>query len=443
MHTYNFDPTPITPIDDEQAIAASHDLNAGETSGNAKLTGFLRWAGVILILFSALGFMLQGYAQVEAGLRYWIGLFLTMALAGGGVLCAHALHETVGARIFFGLATLFVIVQSTQVGAMLYGWLQPDHGPTADYEWLKFYGVSQAMILLDMVITAVVMLLVGYAGFSILARSRSKTLIAAFLLGNVSILFPSRHELVISLMLIGLFIYLRRIETRMRMDFAMQSWEGRAARAIIFTPLMILAGRESLYPANGISLATVLALLAFVSIWDLGHYTRRGWIRACGELLGILLATGSWAVVFIALHPSVFNFHLFSPTFPITLSLLWLMLSLKAGHGAILRTLAALMALATVSLNDTSSTSTLLLGVIFTGVGIQFREKMTLLPGIVCIVLGSIGYIKGMIGLYAQAPWISSAVLGFTVIFLASWIEKNPRRVFSRAVGYLNEVRSW
>ncbi len=444
MQSLNHDPEPAIPYDDTPAFRRVNKSDTSDRQHDSRLTGFLRWAGVILILFSATGFMLQGYAQVGAELRYWIGLLLTLALAAGGILCARLLHETIGARIFFGLATLFIIVQSSQVGAMIYAWIQPDSSVNPTFEWLRFSGVSSVVILLDLVVTAGTLFLVGYAGFTILAKSQTKSLLAPFLLGNALIWLPTRHEVAISFMLVSLFIYLRRTELRLRGNYAMQTWEGRAARALIFVPLIVLAGRESLHTDSGIAWASLWGLLAFTLLWDLEHYINRWWLKAGGELLGVLLATLSWSTFYLTLLPSSFiPFPHSVSSFGISLGLFWLALSFKIHHGKPLRALAAFMTMAIILVEGTGTTSWVLMGMIWTATGIHCREKMTLLPGMIGILLGGAGYLKSLAGFYAQAPWISSAVLGFTVIVLASWVEKRNQRLMTRAIRIFRDVRSW
>ncbi len=413
------------------------------TAPRLKLTTFLRWAGVLLILFSALGFMLQGYADVGPQLRYWLGLILTLSLASGGLLCAHVLRETTGTRIFFGLAVLFLIVQSSQVGAMLIGWLHPATGPDTSYRWLLFSGVRGTWVLLDVTLTATILGMIGYAGFSTLARRRSKMLLGAFMIGNLALWIPVREAFVVSLMMIGLFILLRGKELVLLGDFTMQTWEGRAARALLFVPLLVLAGRQSLYQAGTVSMATVLGLASFFLLWDCRHYLKSRTQIFLGEITGMTFVFLAWVLDYGEVIDTIPWLSGSIATFMVPAGWIWLALSFKTQTGAIYRNLAAVVTIAALVWGNAPGTVVLVAGMVWTAAGIQCREKVALISGMIGIMAGSIDYLKGLIGLYTQAPWMSSAILGFTVILLASWIEKQNWPLIQRAKQAWREIRAW
>ena len=133
----------------------------------AKITTYLRWVGSILIVLSAISFMLQGHEEILPVYRYWIGLGLTLLLCAGGLVCAYLFNETKGARIFFGLGTAFLPVQITQVSAMIYAYWHGQDALQPQYNWLQFMDVSPVVITMDFVITGVLLVLVSYASFSI------------------------------------------------------------------------------------------------------------------------------------------------------------------------------------------------------------------------------------------------------------------------------------
>ena len=58
--------------------------NQPPKSLTSKVTTYLRWIGSILIILSAISFMLQGHEEILPAYRYWIGLGLTLLLCGGG-----------------------------------------------------------------------------------------------------------------------------------------------------------------------------------------------------------------------------------------------------------------------------------------------------------------------------------------------------------------------
>lgn len=91
-------------------------LSPAATSENTpsltqQIIRYLRWAGTVLIVISAIGFMLQGRIDQLPAYRYWLGVAFTLLMCGSGMVCAYGLKETTGARIFFGLGVAFLPVQ--------------------------------------------------------------------------------------------------------------------------------------------------------------------------------------------------------------------------------------------------------------------------------------------------------------------------------------------
>lgn len=141
-------------IEAEMHVNLSQDIKNEETKSlTAKVTTYLRWIGSILIILSAISFMLQGQQEILPAYRYWIGLGLTLLLCGGGLVCAYLFHETKGARIFFGLGAAFIPVQVSQVAAMIYAYWHGSEALQPEYNWLQFMEVSPVIIAFDFIIT--------------------------------------------------------------------------------------------------------------------------------------------------------------------------------------------------------------------------------------------------------------------------------------------------
>lgn len=178
---------PVESLDDSQPTK----------SLTAKITTYLRWVGSILIVLSAISFMLQGHDDISPAYRYWVGLGLTLLLCGGGLICAYLFHETKGARIFFGLGTAFLSVQVSQVSSMIYAYWHGQSALQPEYNWLQFMEVSPTVIALDLVITGLLLFLVSYASYSILARKYLKTLLSAAIVGSVLLMLPIDRKSVV------------------------------------------------------------------------------------------------------------------------------------------------------------------------------------------------------------------------------------------------------
>ena len=158
MSAYKFDSRTKTWIANETEVSNS--------SATQDIIRYLRWAGTAMIVISAIGFMLQGHADLLPAYRYWLGLAFTFLLCLGGLICAYGLKETTGARIFFALGVAFLPVQVSQVSAMLYNFSQGDLALQLPYSWLQFEQVQPSLIAIDLAISAVLLVLVSYAGFS-------------------------------------------------------------------------------------------------------------------------------------------------------------------------------------------------------------------------------------------------------------------------------------
>jgi hypothetical protein len=273
------------------------DENKPVKSLTAKITTYLRWIGSVLIILSAVSFMLQGDEQILPAYRYWIGLGLTLLLCTGGLVCAYLFNETKGARIFFSLGTAFLPVQISQVSAMIYGYW---HGQTAlqpQYNWLQFMDVNPTVIVIDFVITGLLLFLVSYASFSILARKHLKTLLWATGVGNILLMLPIRDATLIPFIIAGLFIFIRQIEHRLHNDSSMRLAEGMAARALISLPLLILVGRSLLHPVSFMLAMVISAIVVVYCIYDIKRYTQSKFILYICQWLGTLAAISIWLLV--------------------------------------------------------------------------------------------------------------------------------------------------
>ncbi len=396
-----------------------------------KITTYLRWIGSALIILSAISFMLQGYDEILPAYRYWVGLGLTLLLCGGGLICAYLFHETKGARIFFGLGAAFLPVQITQVSAMIYGYWHGQQALQPEYSWLQFMDVSPAIIALDLAITGLLLFLVSYASFSILARKHLKTLLIASAIGNVILMLPIRDGSMVPLMIAGLFIYLRRIEQYLHNDRSMRLKEGLAARALISLPLLIITGRSLLHPTSWILALVVSAMIVVHCIYDIKRYTHSTNIIYLNQWLGTFAAIAGWFSVLSQFETVYSNqFGLFLP-----IAVILFALSSKVEHHASLyRTISSWLILlltfgAMIDQQTMAPVIAIAAGILLSMAGIKKHEKTPLVIGNLCVTSGFLYYGKHLTNLYAQAPWASTIGLGLMVILLASYIENKEIKI--------------
>ena len=411
----------------------------------AKITTYLRWIGSVLIILSAISFMLQGHEEILPAYRYWIGLGLTLLLCGGGLVCAYLFHETKGARIFFGLGTVFLPVQVSQVAAMIYAYWHGSSALQPEYSWLQFMQVSPSVIAIDFMITGVLLFLVSYASYSILARKHLKTLIGASVIGNVLLLLPVRDASFVPLIIAALFIFLRKTEHFLHNDSSMRLAEGMAARALMSLPFWIMLGRSLLHPASFLLVIVVSAMLVVYCIYDIKRYTTSATIVYITQWIGTFAAIAIWVAVLNEFK--MIGGDYLSALLPVAIILF--ALSAKVDyHARLYRLIASIMIMgltftAMFEQQAMAPILTIAAGILLSLVGIRNREKVSFVIGNSCVLGGLFFYWEYVVNFYSNAPWISSIVLGLLVILLASYIENKENQIMAKSKFYFKELQGW
>ena len=412
---------------------------------NSKVNTLLRWVGSILIILSAVNFMLQGTDEISPDYRYWIAMGFTLLLCSGGLTCAYLFKETKGARIFFGLGTAFLSVQVTQVAAMIYAYWHGNNALQPQYSWLQFMDVSPAIIALDLVLTAALLLLVSYASFSILARNHLKTLIFAFLVGNSLLLMPIRDATWVPLIIAALFIYIRHIEQALHQDSSMHLIEGMAARGIIVLPFLIIVGRSLLHPASYLLALVICTICVVYFIIDIKRYTQTPVLRYISQCLGTLAAIGVWFIIVCEFF-NLATSELIS-VLPVAL-IIFVISSQVPYHARLYRNVAAFLVVYLVysAMLDQQSWAPIVAiatGTLLLIAGMVFKEKIPFFSGAIAVAGGVLFYFDYAMQFYSAAPWICSIILGLLVILLASYLENKEKMILQRSRQYVNEFKSW
>lgn len=428
---------PTAPLQTTQSQTA--------TSGS-QIIRYLRWAGSLLVILSAVGFMLQSHADLLPAYRYWTGLAIVLALCVGGLVCNYLLKEATGARLFFALGAAFLPVQVSQVSAMLYAYIQGAEAPKPDYVWLQFTNVHPALIGVDLGITALLLVTVSYMSFSMLAKRQVKPLLQAALLGNLLLLLPIREGYALPVMIALLFAGLNIIERQFQRDSTMKLNEGLTARALISLPLLILLGRSLLYPLSFWLAIVVAAIIATIGIVDTKRYTQSALLIYLGQWLGTIAALAIWPMA--VEHFVGISLNYYSLMIPIAV-LLFALSAQVAYHAKAYRSWASLMAtgLAYAALLDDQAFAPLL--ALSTGIalitigGLKNREKIPFFCGQLSFLGGILFYCGTVVDAYSHAPWLFSIGLGLVVLMLASVLEKKHQMIINTVSGYWNEIKEW
>lgn len=419
--------------------------SAPQTDGN-QIIRYLRWAGSLLVILSAVGFMLQSHADLLPAYRYWVCLAIVTALCAGGLACNYWLKERTGARLFFALGAAFLPVQVSQVSAMLYAHIHGMHAAQPEYSWLQFAGVQPALIAVDLAITVFMLMTVGYTSFSMLAKRQTKTLMQAAMLGNLILLLPIREGYGLPVLTIFLFTGLHFIERLFQADRTMKLPEGVAARVLVGLPLVILIGRSLLYPMSYWLAIAVAFIVAVIGISDIKRYTESALTVYFGQWLGTLAALSIWPMT--VQHFAGLSDNFYSLMIPVALVMFALSTQI-AYHAKIYRTLASLSATVLVFaalLNDQACAPMLALS---TGLalvvlgGLKLREKAPFFLGQLNFLGGILFYFGYVVDAYSNAPWLFSIGLGLAVLMLASVLEKKHQLIVSTVGDYINELKTW
>lgn len=417
-----------------------------QPSNSGQIIRYLRWAGSLLVILSAVGFMVQSHADLLPAYRYWVGLAIVLALCIGGLVCNYLLKEATGARLFFALGAGFLPVQVSQVSAMLYAYVQGGQAPQPEYTWLQFTDVHPALIAADLGITASLLLAVSYTGFSMLAKRQVKPLMQAALLGNLCLLLPIRDGYGLPALITLLFAGLSLFERKFQNDSTMKLAEGLTARALVILPLLIIVGRTLLYPLSYWLAIVISAIIASIGIVDVKRYTQSALVIFMGQCAGTLAALSIWPMTvehFVGISHNLYSFMI-----PVALMLIALSTQVTY-HAKTYRTLGSIMATGlayAALLNDQAFAPLLALS---TGIalvtigGLKYREKIPFFFGQLNFLGGVLFYCGYVVDAYSNAPWLFSIGLGLGVLMLASILEKKQQLIVKAVGNYLNELKDW
>jgi hypothetical protein len=430
----------------ESTDSTQHNEPTLQSTNGSQTIRYLRWAGSLLVILSAVGFMMQSHADLLPAYQYWVGLAIVLALCVGGLACNYLLKESTGARLFFALGSGFLPVQVSQVSAMLYAYVQGGQAPQPEYTWLQFTDVHPALIAADLGITAFLLLAVSYTGFSMLAKRQVKPLMQAALLGNFCLLLPIRDGYGLPAMIALLFAGLSLFERKFQNDSAMKLSEGLTARALISLPLLIIVGRALLYPFSYWLTMVVAAIIACIGIVEVKRYTQSALVIFISQCLGTLATLSIWPMT-VGHFADIFH-NLYSFMIPVAL-VLFALSTQVAYHAKAYRSIGSLLAtgLAYAALFDDQAFAPLLAlstGIVLVSLGgFKYREKIPFFFGQLSFLGGVLFYCGTVVDAYSQAPWLFSIGLGLAVLMLASILEKK-QQLIAKAVGnYLNELKGW
>lgn len=235
------------------------------------LSLLLRVIGGMVIVAAFLMYLFQGWREGDDLSRSLMLLGHTALLALAGFASGHLLHESKGARLFIALALAAVPVNVAFLGGLSYGHLSWDGAAAievAESVWTSSAGsLSSGSALLLAAASLAGLSLVIWVGFLIMARRSVWALSGLYLLTNAALLLPTRHEAVISslLLALGLGVSLLSWQVRRR-DPSLSTPEGVFARAVLFAPLLVLGGRTLWLYSPDTLFFTTLSVISYLGL---------------------------------------------------------------------------------------------------------------------------------------------------------------------------------
>ncbi len=441
-----------------QANALQHCENENKWSS---LTRILRRIGAVVLVCSAVAFLLQEWVNMDSLLRYYSFLGFTLFMSACGVYCGLRLQDDKGARTFLGVAALFLPAHFAQLGALVRSLFVENPqalfgGYNAHIRYLAIYQAPSALSAWGTVaIACAVLLPLCFAGFSSLARAEAPRLTALYFMLNLCLLVPVRDAATVCTLSLCGFALLSFFETRFfSKPSAMHTWEGAACRLMMAAPLAVLLARSIiLYPASGLILGAVCAGCAAVFFLLLpAHFESLG-AKCFFQGLAVPAAALSWTSFAIEIQqqvPYTLRDEVITPLVFLPMALIFAAMSFgAAGNGRSYRRLGAWVAILAVlfelfTVSGWASSFLCIVVAIATISSAFLMEDKTLFNlGTVGLLFGLGYHLRYAADLFTWSPWLSLAITGAATVIAASYLERNRKDVVDRMRLFRRELDSW
>jgi hypothetical protein len=426
-----------------------------------KFTRILRRIGAVVLVCSAICFLLQRWVNMDSLLRYYSFLAFTLMLTGFGVFCGVKLREDKGARTFLAIAALFLPAHFAQLGALIRSLFIGGHealcrGCSVYVRSLAIYQApSAAAAFGTLALASAILAPIAYSGISSMARVEAKRMTALFLLLNMLLLLPTREPGMIALLAFCGFGLLLYFDTCFfSKPCALRTWDGVATRLLVASPVAVLLARSlGLYPYSGLIQGTVFSALAALLYLAAPSSVENQSLK--GKLQGFSAAPATIAWFYFAAEitarvPSIAHQHLLVPLYALPLSLIFAAMSFGAlGSGREYRRTAAWIAIVTVLwqlfnvAGLASSFLCIVVSIATVASAFMLEEKSLFHLGSFGLVVGLGYHVHYAADFFAFSPWLSLAITGVVTVIAASYLERNHGEVISRYQTLRHELDSW
>ncbi len=418
----------------------------------SRLGAYLRNAGSLMLVLSALAFMLQKWGMIDHITRYFSFLGFTGVMAASALLCGLGVREGKSARTLFGLVVALTPVHFAQLGGLLFSVFGEIPSGTSYPTYLLWQAESSTAVLATVGVALLALTPILFVGFSTLDRSLAKHLTAASLIVNTILLAPTRDPNIIALMsgttLLAVLLY----NVKLKGMAKYVTRESIFARATLFIPVAVVVGRQmTLYSLSEGFLAINLLFAAGVLFMVVPRYVgeRLGALSqtfsAVPLLLGVVTTVGSLGIG--TRHHEVWLF-LLSVGVPTSMVLLLMSFLSKSAHRN-LQTIAALVGLSStlVAFNFhpgiPTSALTLLTVVTFFTIAFMTESKSVLGISGVAGFLATGYHVQILLQTFEFNLWITLGSVGVVTIVAASILERHFTVIVQHLALIRGRIAQW
>ena len=437
--------TPVSP-----SPAAAQDRAPVSQGSAITLSLLLRGFGGLIIVAAFVLFLFEGWRESDDLSRGLLLIGHTLALTLAGLASGHWLHENKGARLFIALALAAVPVNVAFVGGLIYPFLTWDASGSlsaAASVWTQSQGrLAMGPALLLSVGSLLALALSVWLGLRIMARQSVAALSGLYLLANAALLIPTRADVVVSLMLVGLTLTLGLFSLRLRQrDPTLATVEGRFARALLMLPLLILAGRSLWLYAPDALFLTTLSLLGYLALrFTLAAMAPASQWRGLIETLAVIMALFVTTLASGALLPAwpiAEGVHLpLAAGIFATMLLDLSQLSERRRRGyqstaALLLSLSLLIDLALFG-GFALAVVTLVGGLAALGFGYAIRARLLFAIGVMTALSALTTLATDALSHFSLGGWSALVLLGIGIIITGSALERHGERLKTGLAGW-------
>ncbi len=415
-----------------------------------RLPQLLRMAGATALLVAMYSFLVQGWQDGNDLLRYAMLLGHSLLLCGVGLASGHWLQEAKGARLLVTLALTSVPANFAILGAFVYSAFGPQTSLShPDYAlWqLDSRGATVTTVTLAVAALIPVMLL----GFRTLARTLSTRLSVMFIVSNALLLIPLRDPVYMAALTLPLaLLMLLSNEKTQQQSLAARTPDGLIARALLYLPLVVLAGRSLwFYDTDSFLFTSSLSILFLamrqISLLLPGQSMVRGLLEVCSGLLSPMIGVGSALLLDGILTESL----LLQLAGLISAALLYEVSHRAQMAPGLYRLMAMLMLSLGLIVNFilfeglATSLTSLAIGLVMALIGRHYRQLALFGTGLVLAAVSLIYQLYQMLQVFDLSGWISLAVLGMLAIVIASVLESGGGRIRPRLLRVRRYFARW